>query len=544
MSGLQSMSLWLLGAGALALGLWVVRRQLRRRNYWIAYGLIAILVGIALLDWVIKLSFGKWLHQEIFAYVPVVWSFRDKLTLAAFATGIGAIWTLVQIWLAFKKRQSEKLNSNTGSADLNNRRDMLKMVRARWITGFLEKSLSKTQLDVGLVEIPDALVRLDILSRISGQPSTRVPAGTPILQIFNEHAEQLLILGAPGAGKTTLLLKLTRDLLSRAEKMDTDRIPVIFPLSTWSTHQPPLADWLIAELCQSYRVPKKVAEGWVTNNQILPLLDGLDEVRQECRQACVAAINKYRRTKGPSTMAVCCREFDYKAIAYNLELEGAVLVQPLARAEVSTYLEKLGEPMAGVRQLLRDDQTLWELLNTPLMVDTVTRAYQNQPVESLKVLWGLQERRNHLFKAYVDRMFQHRGSNGRYQREQTLYWLSWLADQLFKHNMTDFYIERLQVDWLPPRMQRLSMWVGGLVVGLVYGLVGGLVGGLVAVLVVGPRAGLVAGLRAGLVAGLRAGLVVGLVGGLVGGVSGPIQPVETIRWSPKKVLKTTREDLV
>jgi NACHT domain len=375
--------------------------------------------------------------------VPPEWKLTDYKDLLEAAV---AVTTLLE-FLGFKFRRSESATPHTDSVDLSHRHDMLKLIRARWITGFLEKSLGhKSQMDLRLVEVSDALGRLHLLSRIPGEQSTPVPAGTPIRQIFDEHAGQLLILGAPGAGKTTLLLKLAAELLSCAETTDTERIPVIFTLSTWSAQQPPIADWLVAELHESYRVPKKIAKGWVENNQIMPLLDGLDEVLEECRQACVVAINRFRREKGPPTMAVCCRTVDYKAIASKLELEGAVAVQPLARAEVSSYLEKLGKPMVGVRQLLHEDQTLWELLETPLMVDTIIRAYEDQPVENLKVIGGLQEQRNHLFKAYVNRMFQHRGENGRYQRERTLNWLSWLANQLFKHNITDFYIERLQVD--------------------------------------------------------------------------------------------------
>jgi NACHT domain len=362
-------------------------------------------------------------------------------------------------------------------------------------------------MDPKLVEVPDAVVRLNLMSRIPGEPSTPVPAGTPILRIFDEHAGQLLILGAPGAGKTTLLLKLADALLSRAEITATDRIPVYFHLASWSIQQPPLADWLVAELHESYGIEQKVAKGWVDNNQILPLLDGLDEVSGQSRQACVAAINRFRREKGPATMAVCCRKGDYQALASKLELEGAVSVQPLSPAEVSTYLEELGEPMAGVRQLLREDQTLWELLDTPLMIDTVRRAYENQPVEALKLLGGAPERRNHLFKTYVERMFQHRGSNERYPRERTLYWLYWLANQLFQHGMgTDFYIERMQPDWLPPRMQRWVGWSVGMVFGLLVGLVGVL--------------------SFGLAAGLSNDF---------------IHPVETIRWSPKQAVENIKQ---
>jgi predicted NACHT family NTPase len=45
-----------------------------------------------------------------------------------------------------------------------------------------------------------------------------MPAGTPIIQVFDNLGSALLILGAPGTGKTTLLLELAQELLERAEQ--------------------------------------------------------------------------------------------------------------------------------------------------------------------------------------------------------------------------------------------------------------------------------------------------------------------------------------
>jgi predicted NACHT family NTPase len=67
-------------------------------------------------------------------------------------------------------------------------------------------------------------------------------------------------------------------------------MPVIFNLSSWAARRQPLARWLVAELNERSDVPQRVAQRWVAEEEILPLLDGLDEVAQEQRQACVEAI--------------------------------------------------------------------------------------------------------------------------------------------------------------------------------------------------------------------------------------------------------------
>ncbi|NJO50709.1 MAG: NACHT domain-containing protein [Leptolyngbyaceae cyanobacterium RM2_2_4] len=107
----------------------------------------------------------------------------------------------------------------------------------------------------------------------------------------------LLILGEPGAGKTTTLLELTRDLVKRAEQGVDHRIPIVFNLSSWTTKQS-IAEWLVDELSSKYQVPKQIGRQWVSNQELLLLLDGLDEVKLERRNECVVALNNFHQNYG------------------------------------------------------------------------------------------------------------------------------------------------------------------------------------------------------------------------------------------------------
>src|SRR5207249_1846979 len=126
-----------------------------------------------------------------------------------------------------------------------------------------------------------------------------------------------LILGEPGAGKTTLLLHLARALLDRAEANKHSPMPVVFHLSSWARHRQPLAQWLVGELENKYQVPWQVGRQWIEEGQILPLLDGLDEVAKEARGSCAQAIttycSQYSIQKGTS-LVVCCRSEEYQAL--------------------------------------------------------------------------------------------------------------------------------------------------------------------------------------------------------------------------------------
>jgi predicted NACHT family NTPase len=170
---------------------------------------------------------------------------------------------------------------------------MLKKVRKNWITDILERSLFQEALILlGLSERPDAVMRpIYQLVRRSDPGERPLPPGTQVVDVFDDMDQALLILGQPGSEKTTLLLELARALLERATQDATHPIPVVFPLSTWAESRRPLVEWLVDELNKRYDVSLKLARAWVEADQILLLLDGLDEVKQEHRADCVETIN-------------------------------------------------------------------------------------------------------------------------------------------------------------------------------------------------------------------------------------------------------------
>ena len=132
-----------------------------------------------------------------------------------------------------------------------------------------------------------------------------------------------------------------------------------------------MAEWLVEDLHEKYDVPLKVGQNWMDNGRILPLLDGLDEVALEHRGACAGAINGFRGLHGLLPIVVSSRLEDYEELAFRLKLPAALVIQPLSHEEAKKYFQQAGESLGDIHSLLQQDATLWELMDTPLMLNVM-----------------------------------------------------------------------------------------------------------------------------------------------------------------------------
>lgn len=361
-----------------------------------------------------------------------------------------------------------------------NRQAILKRVKSFWVTGVLEKSLhGLAMIELGLVERADEVESaLNMVLETTNQPDQPPAPCTSILDAFDRMGQSLLILGEPGSGKTTMLLELARATIARAEQDPSHPIPIVFNLSSWTTAQKPVAEWLVDELKAKYQVPVRVGRDWIQDRALLLLLDGLDEVKQASRQACLMALNRFSQAYGLSNIVVCSRIADYRALSARLKLEAAVLLQPLTPEQVDAYLTQAGEKLAAVRALLQQDEPLQELARTPLTLSVITLAYEGKSVQELEGFASVEERRTDMLESYVERMFKRRVRTRwePYAKEQTIHWLAWLAGRMIQRAQTLFLLEELQPVWLPSRTQRWlyllgSRSIGAFIIALAFMLV-------------------------------------------------------------------------
>ncbi|MBZ0279352.1 MAG: TIR domain-containing protein [Anaerolineae bacterium] len=335
--------------------------------------------------------------------------------------------------------------------DDSNRARMLDKVYDFWVVGVLENALQESgAFDVGLAAAPGAVLRH------KDYGDYPLPPNAKIIDIFNDLNRELLILGAPGAGKTILLLQLAKALVEVARRQaltpspspsgrGENAIPVVFNLSSWAAEHKPLNEWIVEELRLRYQVPKKVAEMWVAEQALLLLLDGLDEVAEPYRDACVDAINAFREQYPAVDIAVCSRIADYDMLTRKLDLRGAVTLKPLNDEQIDEYINR--PELNGLRQVMSEDSVLREMATTPFLLNAMAYAYQGLGADALRLPdEGIESRRTRLLNVWVEKRLA-----GRYKVEQVRHYLTWLADKLVTFGQSIFYIEELQPEWLKDR---------------------------------------------------------------------------------------------
>lgn len=278
------------------------------------------------------------------------------------------------------------------------------------------------------------------------------------------------------------------------------------------------------ELWQQYQIRKKVGKTWLKKEKWALLLDGLDEVKPQHRDACVNALNQFRQNFGNVEIALCCRIAEYNALNIHLErFQSAVSVQPLTEKQVNDYLQKGGRALAGIASALAADSSLQDLANTPLFLWVLTLAYRNHPAQELLNL-PEDQRLKLLFDRYIERMFTQRPLP-KSEQQKMLCWLTEIARQIGTDK--EFLIERMQPRiWLKITREQ---WLYGLILGLILGLVLGLIYGLIL------------GLLGRWILGLSLGLIYGIIFGLSGRLKNIIL-VESLEISFSRKIKNKNSE--
>ncbi|MEI2816810.1 MAG: hypothetical protein V9E99_10205 [Microthrixaceae bacterium] len=153
------------------------------------------------------------------------------------------------------------------------------------------------------------------------QPAIGATAG--IEDAYRSAGCRLLIAGESGAGRTTQLFRLVGHLADVAEADTAAPIPLLLDLSGW-TPGISIRDWVVDRLHDpnggGYGLGgmRRVKE-LVDTHRFALMLDGLDEVHDTHRSACLDALNELLEglpdtPEPPTPLVITCRSAEYEQI--------------------------------------------------------------------------------------------------------------------------------------------------------------------------------------------------------------------------------------
>jgi predicted NACHT family NTPase len=247
----------------------------------------------------------------------------------------------------------------------------------------------------------------NIYVKSSSKPKSRLPKNTHIIEVFDQEGVEgrLLILGKPGAGKTTMLLELAKVLVQRAEQDLSEPVPILLSLSSWQNDQQSIADWIVAELNSGkyYKVRKDITKQWLEEGEIIPFLDGLDELAASRQKLCVKKLNEFLQPGNWSyPLVVCSRVEEYQLYSTKVALSSSLELQPFSDEQIQEYLRRTGNESLG--KTIKDDRELKQLARTPFLLNVIVLTCQSLSLDKWQEFESSAERLNYLFAGYVEAM--------------------------------------------------------------------------------------------------------------------------------------------
>ena len=264
-----------------------------------------------------------------------------------------------------------------------------------------------------------------------------------------------------------------------------------------------MTNWLSEKLESQYpSFGRKDYKQWLENKKLLPLLDGLDEVKPSQQESCVQAINHWLpEGTSPPYLVVCCRRKEYETVIRGhwseettdqreelwLQMGGAILLQPLTDEQIQAYLTAANQPKLW--QIIEQDLELLELIRTPLFLQILgfITSQDQFSIQDWRTLFSTETRLQYLFNAYWDAAMERELASSQMRRQgiksqsygkrklpkkgETQAWLIFLAQQLQRESPTEFLIENLQPSWLATNYsQPLYRFIARLVIYLMCSL--------------------------------------------------------------------------
>ena len=154
---------------------------------------------------------------------------------------------------------------------------------------------------------------------------------------------RLVVLGEAGAGKTVLAVQLQVRLLEKRQPGRGEPVPVLISASTYNQEWG-WDKWLAEHLVFRYALGRATASRLVSRRLIIPIIDGLDEMRtvqqgpDDPATALVGALNAWMRGTKHAPVVVTARSGQYQSLPKSVDRATHVELLPMPGDETAAYL--------------------------------------------------------------------------------------------------------------------------------------------------------------------------------------------------------------
>ncbi|GIJ44923.1 hypothetical protein Val02_18090 [Virgisporangium aliadipatigenens] len=339
-------------------------------------------------------------------------------------------------------------------------------------------------------DVPLKVLWTGVERDVASRTSQRIPGGGTVDDLAAAYRglapRQLVIIGEPATGKTVMAVLLLLRLL------DDERVPALFPLSSWNPLRDPLRDWLAACLAQDHpwlaraEYGSDAAAALVANDRVLPVLDGLDEMAPDLR---AAAVRRLAEAEG-MPFVLTSRPVDYREAlrvgGRALGRAAVVALEPVAPADAVAFLR--GGELLDLPSRWNDvadaagepGRPLTRVLTRPLAVYLTQVACRQAEPAAVAAIGDESTLERTLHECYVPALYHDRPDPARVERHLAV---------LARHNPAGADIPWWRPIAPPPVLRGLTRAAVGLALLLLLGVdYGPAIGGVVAILL-GPRVG-------------------------------------------------------
>jgi transcriptional regulator with XRE-family HTH domain len=344
---------------------------------------------------------------------------------------------------------------------LMNRNEMIKKMKDFWIEGILNESLKyKKAINFDYINDNSLIINpLSTLIKSKNAPSS-LHYFQDIFNLFNEYGREILIVGDAGCGKTTIALQLVKGLLEDAAENVNVPVPVVFVPSSWDTDKISLKKWLQNELNSKYHIREDIAEYFIDNQIVMPIIDGIDEIPEKKRKNAITLINDFCKNHISGIM-ICCRQKEYSALNAKLHVRNAIFIKKLTNEKVNSYLDEIGN-LDSLKYIINKNWKINNLAKHPLTLNIIIEIYRESGIDDNILILSEDEMKKAIFDKYIEDMFNRGNPNPKFDLLHTKYYLNRLAQMMKSENKTIFLVEYMQPEILTDLWRFIWASTGGL----------------------------------------------------------------------------------